>query len=344
VAADREGFRRAAGMTLQEGGVMRRAAVVVAAIFGLSLGGTSAPAQTFPDRLIKTVVPYVPGSPVDVLARVLAPALGARLGQNVIVENRPGAGTTSGMKGVISATPDGYTLLVAGQALAYAGVLYPDLGFDPATAFTPVTTLAGWSHVLVVGPSLQVHSVAELVAHAKTNPGKLTFGFGLGTAPQIVGDYFKAVAGLDITDVPYRGGEQVRIDLLGGRIDINFAPVSNVIGMIQEGKVRPLAVTSHTRDPNLPDVPTMIESGYPQVGFNPDVWQAIVAPPGTPGAVVNKLNAEILESLKRPEVLATLAKLGFNPMGCTPQELATFLADQTQKWAPVLKAANVQPQ
>jgi tripartite-type tricarboxylate transporter receptor subunit TctC len=186
--------------------------------------------------------------------------------------------------------------------------------------------------------------VAELVAHAKANPGKLTFGFGLATAPQIVGDYFKAVAGLDITDVPYRGGEQVRIDLLGGRIDINFAPVSNVIGMIQEGRIRPLAVTSPKRDPSLPDVPTMIESGYPEVGFDPDVWQAIVAPPGTPSQVINKLNVEINETLKLPEVLATLAKLGFNPMGGSPQELATFLAAQAQKWPPVLKAAHVQPQ
>jgi tripartite-type tricarboxylate transporter receptor subunit TctC len=262
----------------------------------------------------------------------------------VIVENRPGGGTTAGMKAVISASPDGHTLLVAGQALAYAGVLYPDLGFDPAKAFAPVTTLAGWSHVLVVGPSLSVKSVAELVAHAKANPGKLTFGFGLATAPQIVGDYFKAVAGLDITDVPYRGGEQVRIDLLGGRIDINFAPVSNVIGMIQEGRIRPLAVTSPKRAPSLPDVPTMIESGYPQVGFDPDVWQAIVAPPGTPSTVINKLNTEINETLKLPDVLATLAKLGFNPMGGSPQELATFLAAQAQKWPPVLKAANVQPQ
>jgi tripartite-type tricarboxylate transporter receptor subunit TctC len=323
---------------------MRRLGLLAAIIVSIGLGPTIAHAQNFPDRLIKAVVPYVPGSPVDVLARIVAQHLGTRLGQNVIVENRPGGGTTAGMKAVIAANPDGYTLLVAGQALAYAGVLYPDLGFDPTKAFAPVATLAGWSHVLVVTPGLPVKSVAELVAHAKANPGKLTFGFGLGTSPQIVGDYFKVVAGLEITDVPYRGGEQVRIDLLGGRIDINFAPVSNVIGMIQEGKVRPLAVTSRTRDANLPDVPTMIESGYPQVGFDPDVWQAIVAPAGTPSAVINKLNAEINESLKSPEVKATLAKLGFNPMTGSPQEFAAFLAAQAQKWPPVLKAANVQPQ
>ena len=209
---------------------MRR--LLVAAFVFAGLGLPPAHAQNFPDRVIKAVVPYVPGSPVDVLARIVAQHLGSRLGQNVIVENRPGAGTTAGMKAVISAPPDGYTLLVAGQALASAGVLYPDLGFDPAKAFAPIATLAGWSHVLLVRPGLPVKTVAELVAYAKANPGKLTFGFGLGTSPQIVGDYFKTVADLDITDVPYRGGEQVRVDLLGGRIDINFSPVSNAIGMI----------------------------------------------------------------------------------------------------------------
>ena len=329
-------------MMLRKEPTMRR--LLVAAFVFAGLGLPPAHAQNFPDRVIKAVVPYVPGSPVDVLARIVAQHLGSRLGQNVIVENRPGAGTTAGMKAVISAPPDGYTLLVAGQALASAGVLYPDLGFDPAKAFAPIATLAGWSHVLLVRPGLPVKTVAELVAYAKANPGKLTFGFGLGTSPQIVGDYFKTVADLDITDVPYRGGEQVRVDLLGGRIDINFSPVSNAIGMIEAKTVRPLAVTSRNRDPLLPDVPTMTESGYPQVGFDPDVWQAIVAPAGTPRAVIGKLNAEVNETLKLPEVLATLDKLGFNPMTGSPQEFATFLAAQAQKWPPVLKAANVQPQ
>jgi tripartite-type tricarboxylate transporter receptor subunit TctC len=323
---------------------MRRVGLLAAAIVCVSLALTPAQAQTYPDRVIKAVVPYIPGSPVDVLARIVAQHLGTRLRQNVIVENRPGAGTTLGMKAVIGAPPDGYTLLVAGQALAYAGLLYPDLGFDPAKAFAPVATLAGWSHVLVVRQGLPVKTVAELVAHAKANPGKLTFGYGLGTAPQIVGDYFKVIAGLDLTNVPYRGGEQVRIDLLGGRIDINFAPVSNVIGMIQEGKVRPLAVTSRERERDLPDVPTMIESGYPQVGFDPDVWQAVVAPAGTPAGVIALLNAEFNESLRASEVNSTLARLGFGPVIGTPQEFATFLAAQAQKWPEIIKAAGVTAQ
>jgi tripartite-type tricarboxylate transporter receptor subunit TctC len=325
---------------------MRR--LFAAALFlvgiGVGIGLTPAQAQVYPDKAIKLIVPFVPGSPVDVLARVITQQLSMRLGQTVLVENRPGAGTSTATKAVAIAAPDGYTLLMMGQTLAYVGILFPDLGFEPIKAFAPVATLAGWSHVLVVNPSVPAKTVPELVRYAKANPGKLTFGFGLGTSPQIVGEYFKVVAGLDIVSVPYRGGEQVRIDLLGGRIDMNVAPVSNVIAMIQQGQVRPLAFTGAQRDPSLPDVPTMTESGYPQVGFQPDVWQAIVAPAGTPDAVVNRLNVEINESLKSPEVTATLARLGFNPMISSPQEFAAFLAAQTRKWPDVIKAANVQPQ
>ena len=323
---------------------MRTLGPLAAALFSLGLGLAPAHAQDFPDKPIKLIVPYVPGSPVDVLARVVTQQLSTRLGQNVIIENRTGAGTSTATKAVAAASPDGYTLLMSGQALAYVGVLYPDLGLDPAKAFAPVATLAGWSHVMVVAPSVPANTVPELVTYAKANPGKLTFGFGLGTSPQIVGEYFKAVAGIDVVSVPYRGGEQVRIDLLGGRIHINFSPISNVLSMIQQGQVRPLAVTSATRDSNLPDVPTMTESGYPQVGFHPDVWQAIVAPAGTPAAVVNKLNHEINESLKSADVTAALAKLGFIPMIGSSQDFAAFLTAQTQKWPPILKAANVQPQ
>jgi tripartite-type tricarboxylate transporter receptor subunit TctC len=318
--------------------------LAAAALFTAGLGLAPAAAQTYPDKVIKLVVPFVPGSPVDVLARVVTQHLGARLGQSVIVDNRPGAGTSTATKSVAAAAPDGYTLLMSGQTLAYLGLFYPDLGFDPLKAFTPVATLAGWSHVLVVSPSVSAKTVPELVAHARANPGKLTFGFGLGTSPQILGEYFKVVAGLDIVSVPYRGGEQVRVDLLGGRIHINFAPVANVLPMIRQGQVRPLAVTGAERDPRLPDVPTMTEAGYPQIGFHPDVWQAFVAPAGTPAAVVGKLNAEVNATLRSPEVKANFDRLGFNSMVMSPQDFAAFLAAQAQKWPPVIKAANIKPQ
>jgi tripartite-type tricarboxylate transporter receptor subunit TctC len=260
------------------------------------------------------------------------------------VDNRPGGGTSTATKAVAAAPADGYTLLMSGQTLAYLGLFYPDLGFDPIKSFAPVATLAGWSHVLVVTPAVPARTMAELVSYAKANPGKLTLGFGLGTSPQILGEYLKVVAGLDLVSVPYRGGEQVRVDLLGGRIHVNFAPVANVLAMIREGQIRPLAVTGAARDPNLPDVPTMVECGYPQIGFHPDVWQAFVAPAATPAAVINRLNAEVNETLKSAEVKANLDRLGFDPMIMSPPEFAAFLAAQAQKWPPVIKAANIQPQ
>jgi tripartite-type tricarboxylate transporter receptor subunit TctC len=320
---------------------MRRLGLLVAAVLACL---DCAQAQTYPDKPIKLVVPFVPGSPVDVLGRVVSQPLGARLGQSVVLDNRPGAGTSTATKAVAAAPADGYTLLMSGQTLAYLGLFYPDLGFDPIKAFAPVATLAGWSHVLVVTPAVPARTVAELVTYAKANPAKLTLGFGLGTSPQILGEYLKVVANLDIVSVPYRGGEQVRVDLLGGRIHVNFAPVSNVLAMIREGQVRPLAVTGAARDPNLPDVPTMTESGYAQIGFHPDVWQAFVAPAATPAAVISRLNAEVNETIKLPEVRANLDRLGFNPMIMSPQEFGAFLAAQAQKWPPVIRAANIQPQ
>ena len=202
---------------------MRVLALLVAAVLGIA----PAQAQQYPDRVIKLVVPFVPGSPVDVLARVVSQQMTTRLGQSVVIENRPGAGTSAATRQVQASPADGYTLLMSGQNLTYVGLLYPDIGFDPVKSFTPVATLAGWSHVLLVANDVPAKSVKELVAYAKANPGKVTFGYGLGTSPQIVGKSFELAAGLDLINVPYKGGEQVRIDLLGGRIHINFAPVSN---------------------------------------------------------------------------------------------------------------------
>jgi tripartite-type tricarboxylate transporter receptor subunit TctC len=319
---------------------MRTVGVIAALLLGLA----SAHAQQYPDRVIKLVVPFVPGSPVDVLARVVSQQMTTRLSQSVVIENRPGAGTSTATKQVQSSPADGYTLLMSGQNVTYVGLLYPDIGFDPVKSFTPVATLAGWSHVMLVANDVPAKSVKELVAYAKANPGKVTFGYGLGTSPQIVGKSFELTAGLNLINVPYKGGEQVRIDLLGGRIHINFAPVSNALAMIQQGKVRALAVTSSTRDPELPDVPTFKEEGFPDVGFDPDVWQAIIAPLGTPAPVVNKLNAEINAALRSVEVQATFKKLRFQPMIQSVEQFAKFLAVQAERWPPIIKAAGLKAQ
>jgi tripartite-type tricarboxylate transporter receptor subunit TctC len=300
-------------------------------------------AQAYPTRPIRLIVPFTPGSPVDAAARVLTQQIESRLGQAIVIEDRPGAGTTIGTKAAASAAPDGYTLLFVGDNLGYYPVLYPNLDFDPLKNLTPIATAVTFSHVMVVAPSVPARTVPELVTFAKANPGKLVFGFGLGTTPHILGESFRQASGVDINFVPYRGGEQARSDLLGGRVHINFATIASLLPLIQDGKARPLAFTGLKRSPHLPDVPTMTESGYPQVGFNPDVWLGFFGPPGMPTTIVNRLNTEINQSLKSPEVNAVAEKLGFESKVVTPQEFAAFLASEMQKWPPLLRAAGLAP-
>jgi tripartite-type tricarboxylate transporter receptor subunit TctC len=298
-------------------------------------------AQTYPNRVIKIVVPFTPGSPVDAAARVLTQHLQTRLGQGVIIENRPGAGTTIGTKAAAAAAPDGYTLLLAGTALVYIPLLYPSIDVETVKSLVPIAPLVTWSHVIVLAPSIPATNLAELVAYAKANPGTLVFGFGQGTAPQILGESLKRAAGIDITMISYRGGDQARSDLLGGRVHINIAPTASLLALIQEGKARPLAFTGPTRSPDLPDVPTTAESGFPSVGYHPDVWLGLLAPAGTPVPVIDKLNVVVKDSLNSPEMKAALAKLGFEPMSATPQEFTAFLAAEAQKWPPLLTAAGM---
>ena len=303
----------------------------------------SARAQTYPSRPIRAVVPYIPGSPVDAAGRVIVQQLQARLGQSIIVENRPGAGTTIGTKAVAGAAPDGYTLLFNGDSMGYYPVLYPDLNFDPVKNLTPIGSAVAWSHVMVISPTVPANTVAELVGYAKANPGQLVFGFGLGTAPHILGEVFKSASGVELNFIPYRGGEQARSDLLGGRVHINFAPLSNILPLIEDRKARPLAFTGARRTPHLPDVPTMAESGYPQVGFNPDSWLSFLGPVGIPMPIVEQLNAQLNQSLRSPELSAALNKLGIEPQIGTPKEFAAFLASEMQKWPPLLRAAGLKP-
>jgi tripartite-type tricarboxylate transporter receptor subunit TctC len=318
--------------------------IVAALILALGLGLGIAEAQEYPSKTIKLVVPFTPGGPVDALGRVVAQQLQARLGQNIIVEDRPGGGTSIGAKAAAAAPPDGYTLLLMGPNVAYYPVLLPKVDFDPAQALVPVATLVTWSHVLAVAPSVPAKNVAELVAYAKANPGKLAFGFGLATMPHIIGETFKQAAGIDLVDVPYRGGEQARTDLLGGRVHINIAPPPQLLPLIQSGKIRPIAYTGARRSPDLPDVATMTEGGFPQVGFHPDVWMGIFAPAGTPSAIVDKLNREINAVLQSPEMAPSLKRFGYEAKITTPAEFSTFFAAELRKWPPILRAAGLKPQ
>ena len=323
---------------------MKQVRLLAAALIAVGLNLSGAGAQVYPDRLIKVIVPFVPGSPVDAAARVITQHLQIRLGQNVIIENRPGGGSTIGTKAVVTATPDGYTLLYIGSNITYQTMLYPSIDYDPLKGLVPVASTVTWSHVLGIAPSIPATTVAELVAYAKANPGKLAFGFGLATTPHILGETLRQATGIDIVSVPYRGGEQARADLLGGRVHINVAPVPTLLPLIREGKVRPLAYTGPRRSPDLPDVPTMIESGLPQVGYDPDVWLGFFAPAGTPDAVIGKLNREINETLKLPELQATLTKFGHETSIMTAQEFAAFIAGEAKKWPPLIQAAGLKPE
>src|SRR5262245_53378041 len=218
--------------------------VLAALSITLSLAGQGQ-AQSYPSKTIKIIVPATPGSPVDALARVVAQHLQPRLHQPVIIENRPGGGIAIGAKAVASADPDGYTLLLLHNGLYFG--LTPSAGYDPVKSFTPVATLAEWSHVLVVRPDVPAKTVQELIAYAKTNPGKVTFGFGTSTTPQILGETLKNVTGADIASIPYRGGAQAITDMLGGRIDMNFGTTATLLPLIQQGKVRAIAFTGVKR-------------------------------------------------------------------------------------------------
>jgi tripartite-type tricarboxylate transporter receptor subunit TctC len=317
--------------------------LLAALLLSLGPGLGAVGAQDYPNRVVKLVMPFVPGSPVDAVGRVIMQHLSARLGQSIVIENRPGAGTTTGAKAVATAPPDGYTLLFIGPNLSYYPVLFPNLDFDPKS-LAPVATTVTWSHLYGVAATLPVKSIAELIAHAKANPGKLAFGYGLATMPHIIGQIFHQAAGLDIVNVPYRGGEGARADLLGGRIHINVAPVPQMLPLLRDDKMRALAYTGGERNPDLPDVPTMIESGFPQVGFHPDVWMAIFAPAGTPPAIVDKLNRETNAVMQSAEIAPALKRFGYQTMIKSPAEFAEFHESELRRMPPILRSAGITAQ
>jgi tripartite-type tricarboxylate transporter receptor subunit TctC len=316
--------------------ISRLALLSALAAIGVSLNaGDASFAQTYPSRPIKLIVPLPAGGTVDVSARVLADRLSAQLGQSVIVDNRPGAGTTLGLKLVATADPDGYTLLFASTgSMAVNPALYKNLDFAPIRSLTPVAALATIANILGVAPEVPAKTAAELVAYAKANPGKLSHGASLGTPPHLLGEFFRAKTGVDIVYVPYRGTAQALTDLLGGRIQITAETPAVLMPYIQTGKLRPLLVTTTARMPDLPDVPTMLEAGLD--GYPAETWMGVVAPGGTPDAVVSRLNAAINNVLSSAETKASLAKIGFKERPGTARDFAALIASDVERWAAVV--------
>jgi tripartite-type tricarboxylate transporter receptor subunit TctC len=314
-------------------------ALVIAAI-GIGAAGPSH-AQSYPTQSIKLILPYTAGSPNSAIARLIASQLSSRLRQAVVVENRPGGGTAIGVKAVMAADPDGYTLLFTNTPThVIAQLVSKGFTYDPIKDFVPIVTVASTSLVLVVPPGVPAHSLKEFIAVAKADPGKLNFGFGQGTLPHLVGEAFKLATATDIVSIPYRGGAQAMADMLGGRIQMNFGAGATLVPLIRAGKIRALAFTSPQRSAELPEVPTMAESGLP--GLTTVTYYGFLGPAGTPAQVVAKLNGAVNESLKWPDFRAAMMKAGFQPTGGTPQDFAALISEQLQHWAPVVKATGFQ--
>jgi tripartite-type tricarboxylate transporter receptor subunit TctC len=299
----------------------------------------SAGAQTYPDRPIKLVVPFGAGGPPDVAARIIADYLSAQLG-TIFIDNRPGAGGTIAAKAVAAMPPDGYTLMLATSGtLSISAQLYRDPGYDPLTSFAPIALISTAPLVLAVNAQLPINNIAELVAYAKSNPGKLNVGASIGTLPHISGEMFKVLTGTDIVFVPYKTAAAAASDALSGQIQLTFQGTTGIMPFIQTGKLRPIGVVSPQRIPELSDVPTMEEQGIK--GMPPDAWQGIVAPAGTPADIVTKLNRVINEGLTNPQVRGGIIKLGGSPKLTSPAEFASFMATMKEEWAKVLKATGV---
>ena len=306
-------------------------------IFGLS----AASAQPYPARPIKLIVPFPPGGPVDVTARIIAQHLPRTLGQTVVVENRAGAAGALGAKAVAGADPDGYTLLCGNiSTLVVLPAVTNNRDYDPAKVFVPIAKVSQNHEVLVVHPAFPAKSVAELVTYAKANPGKLNFGSaGHGNATHLAAELFKLKTGTDIVHIPYKGAAEAVTGVLGGQVHMFFGDIGGVLPLMREGTLRALAVSSEARNPLVPDLPTMIESGVPD--YVVLTYIGVVAPAGTPESIIGRLSAAINASLTAPEVMAAFAKLGAEVRPDSPQAFAAFLAAETQKWATVAKAANI---
>jgi tripartite-type tricarboxylate transporter receptor subunit TctC len=300
---------------------------------------TSATAQTYPARPIRMIVPFPPAGPIDTMARLLGQQLSARFGQQVVIDNRPGAGSMLGTKAAASAEPDGYTLLFGSSgSLAVAPALYSNYDLDILKAFVPVGEVALLPHVLVISPSVPAKTVAEFIAYAKANPGKLNYGASIGTPPHLLSTLFKAEAGIDVVYVPYKGSAASVTDLLAGATQFTIDGLTGLYPLIQDGKVRPLAVARAERWQELPDVPTLVESGF--ADFTVDAWTGVVAPAGTPAEIVRRLNRSINDSLGSAEAKAGLARFSAIARTGSPQEFAAWVASELPKWAAIVKLSG----
>jgi tripartite-type tricarboxylate transporter receptor subunit TctC len=293
-------------------------------------------AQDFPSRPVRIIVPFSPGGAVDGPTRVVAQELSKRLGQQVVVDNRPGAGATIGTDAVAKSAPDGYTLLLASQTNAISATLYSKLSFNPIDDFAPISLIGREPGVVVIHPSLPVKTVQELIELARSQPGQIDYASsGNGSGQHLFAAQLFAMAGVKLNHVPYRGSGQATTDLIAGVVKVSVPGLAGMLPHIRSGKLRALAITGSHRSPQLPDVPTLAESGYP--GYSAYVWLGLLAPKGTPAAIIDLLNREVLAALGTPEVKGYMANASIEALGSTPAEFGAFFRAERDNWARVIK-------
>jgi tripartite-type tricarboxylate transporter receptor subunit TctC len=318
--------------------IRARAALIAASL--LLLAALPVAAADYPNRPVTLVVAFTPGGPSDVLARIVGKKMEQLLGQPFVIENRPGAGGNIAAEGVAHAAPDGYTLLMGNNSiLATNEALYKHLNYSPSKDLIPITLIGTQANILVVNPEVPAHSLKELIALAKARPGKINFASsGYGAAAHLAGELFKAEAKIDIVHVPYKGAAPALQDVIGGHDQMMFATAASVIGHIEAGRVRALAVTTLKRTQILPDLPTMDEAGLK--GFEASTWHGLVAPTGTPAQVVARLHDAALKALQDAGVRTSLARLGVDIVGDKPQEFEAYIKNEIPKWTAIVKASG----
>jgi tripartite-type tricarboxylate transporter receptor subunit TctC len=309
------------------------------AFFLASLAAAAAQAQTWPSKPVRYIVPFPPAGATDITARIIADKISVPLGQSVVVENRPGAAGNVGSEFVAKSAPDGYTMLQVTVAQSISATLYAKLNYDLEKDLAPAAMVALVPNVMIVNPSLPAKSVAEFIALAKAKPGKINFASsGSGTSIHMSAEMFKMLTGVDIVHVPYKGSGPALADLLGGQVDVMFDNLTSSIGHIRGGKLRALAVTTVTRYPELPDVPTMQEAGV--AGYEATAWFGIMVPKGTPREIAMRINGEVNKALAQVDVKEKLAQQGALARSWTPEEFGSFIHNEIVKWAKVVKASG----
>jgi tripartite-type tricarboxylate transporter receptor subunit TctC len=322
--------------------ISRRALINAAALAGAASLMPCVAHAAYPERPVRLIVPFVPGGAVDAVGRLLGNAMTTNLGQPVVIENRGGAGGVIGMETAAHAAPDGYTMMVSHSGFAAMPGLYNKLPFDPVRDFAGIVTAVSGIYVLVVNPAVPFKSVAELIAYAKANPGKLSYASaGVGSTVHLAGEFFKRTAGVDIVHVPYKGSGPATSDLVGGQVQMMFGPAVNTLPLAQAGNLRALAVTSAKRSALAPDLPTVAESGLP--GFDVVGWYGLAAPSGTPKPAIARLNAEANDVLKSADLIEQFRLQGYEPVGGTPEEATAWIKSEVARWTEVIRAAGIDP-